>query len=113
LRPRIANTNLNEVTAIGYQALRLSTGGANTALGFQSLSSNTTGSNNTGIGYNTQTGNFSGSLILGLNAAATGNNQCVFGSSGTNAGAVAAEVNTSANVWNVRINGVAHKILLA
>ena len=32
---------------------------------------------------------------------------------GTPAGAVVAEVNASTAVWNVRINGIARKILLA
>jgi uncharacterized membrane protein len=45
--------------------------------------------------------------------AATDSNKFVVGTAAVNAGAVAAEVNTSANVWNVVINGVAQKILLA
>jgi hypothetical protein len=74
---------------------------------------NIVGSNNTALGHSTVSGNFSGSLILGQGATATANNQFVVGSVGTIAGAVTAEVNTSANVWNVIINGVARKILLA
>jgi hypothetical protein len=77
------------------------------------LSDNTSGHSNTALGSGTVSGNFTGSLILGRDATATANNQAVFGSSGTNAGSVAAEVNASANVWNVVINGVARKILLA
>jgi hypothetical protein len=46
-------------------------------------------------------------------ATPTGNNQFVVGTATRNAGAVTAEVNVSANVWNVIINGVARKILLA
>jgi trimeric autotransporter adhesin len=38
------------VTAIGYQALRLSTGNDNTAVGFAALTSNTTGIENTAVG---------------------------------------------------------------
>jgi uncharacterized membrane protein len=52
-------------------------------------------------------------VVLGRSAAATAANQFVVGSSTYNAGSVSAEVNTSANVWNVIINGVARKILLA
>jgi hypothetical protein len=43
---------------------------------------------------------------------ATGNNQAVFGSAGTNAGAVTTEAVTSDATWSVRINGTAYKILL-
>jgi uncharacterized membrane protein len=52
-------------------------------------------------------------VILGIDAQATASNQFVVGTATVNAGAVTAEVNTSANVWNVIINGVAQKILLA
>jgi hypothetical protein len=51
--------------------------------------------------------------MLGVTDTATGSNQMRFGSAGVNNGAVTAEVNASANVWNVFINGVAQKILLA
>jgi hypothetical protein len=77
------------------------------------LNGNTTGSGNSALGYNTQSGNFSNSVILGHSATATANNQFVVGSTGTNAGAVTTEVNVSTQVWNVVINGVARKILLA
>ena len=51
--------------------------------------------------------------MLGKDATATGNNQFVVGSTGTVAGAVTPAVNTSTQYWNVVINGVAQKILLA
>jgi hypothetical protein len=76
------------------------------------LGSNTTGSDNTAVGRNTQSGNFSGSLILGRDAVATANNQAVFGSAGYNAGAITTEVVVSDTTWSVRINGTAYKILL-
>jgi hypothetical protein len=101
-------------TAFGHGALQsTSSGGNNTAIGSSCLSGNSTGSENTSIGVSTSSGNFSGSVILGFLATATANNQFVVGSTSINAGTVAAEINTSANVWNVRINGVARKILLA
>jgi hypothetical protein len=126
----LANTSGTGITAIGHQALNSSTGNNNTGLGFQALlsnttgqsntavgvfalSGNTTGSNNTAVGNSTNSGNFTGSVILGSSATATGNNQFVVGTAAINAGAVTAEVNVSANVWNVVINGVARKILLA
>jgi hypothetical protein len=69
------------------------------------------GGNTTAVGENAQT-TFNGSVILGKDAAATGNNQFVVGSSGTNAGAVTTEVVVSDTTWSVRINGTAYKILL-
>jgi len=100
--------------AIGGGSLSTNTsGGGNTSVGFDSLNDNSTGNGNTSVGYNTKSGNFNGSLILGSGATATANNQAVFGSATTNAGAVTSEVNTSTQVWNVIINGVARKILLA
>jgi hypothetical protein len=50
---------------------------------------------------------------LGRDATATASNQFVVGSGAYPAGAVATEVNASSKVWNVIINGVAQKILLA
>lgn len=100
-------------TAIGNLALLFNYGNNNVAIGYQSLRLNTTATNNTAVGTNTASGNFSGSVILGNEATATADNQFVVGSSGTNAGTVTAEVNLSTNVWNVVINGVARKILLA
>lgn len=108
------NTSGDGITAIGGRALLSNTtGNYNTALGYSSLLSNTTGSSNTAIGVDTSSGNFTGSVILGRNATATANNQFVVGSSGINAGSVTTEVNVSTQVWNVIINGVARKILLA
>jgi hypothetical protein len=95
------NTAGTGITAIGYQALRLSTGNNNTALGFQAGDNITTGAGNVCIG--------SGAEPL----TATANNQFVVGSATTNAGSVTTESNLSLKVWNVIINGVAQKILLA
>jgi hypothetical protein len=107
------NTTGIQNTAIGRSAMENSTtGNANTAVGFAALYSNTTGIDNTGIGYFCESGNFNGSVILGRDAAATGNNQFVVGSAGTNAGAITTEVVVSDTTWSVRINGTAYKILL-
>ena len=51
--------------------------------------------------------------MIGVGDTATGNNQMRFGSVVIPNGAVNAEVNASSKVWNVFINGVAQKILLA
>jgi hypothetical protein len=97
----LTNTTGTGITAIGYQALRLSTGANNTALGFQAGDNITTGAGNVCIG--------SGAEPL----AATDSNQFVVGTATINAGAVTTESNLSLKVWNVIINGVAQKILLA
>jgi trimeric autotransporter adhesin len=110
----ITNTSGVENTAVGYASLRDNTiGGRNTAIGKSALLTNTTGSSNSALGQDTNSGNFDASVIIGRGATATASNQFVVGSAAYNAGAVTAEVNTSANVWNVIINGVAQKILLA
>lgn len=127
----INNTTGSRNTALGHAALYSNTvGNNNTALGC-GASYNTVGSNNTSVGYNagsnsyigsnniflgsesTATGNFSGSIAIGVDATITANNQFVVGSVATNAGSVTTESNTSSQVWNVVINGVARKILLA
>lgn len=101
-------------TAIGWESLVANTeGSSNTAIGLRAMKDNIIGSNNTVAGFSTNSGNWSGSVILGSRAIATADNQFVVGSSPVNAGLVSSEVNTSSNVWNVIINGVARKILLA
>jgi hypothetical protein len=89
------------------------TGSQNTAIGYYALGNNTTGSNNSALGRNTQTGNFSGSVILGRDATATGNNQFVAGSVAYPSGAVSTATAVQTKTWDVIINGVAQKILLA
>jgi hypothetical protein len=65
------------------------------------------------MGVSQYTGNYSNVLMLGVADVATGNNQARFGSAFSQNGAVATEANISSKVWNVFINGVAQKILLA
>jgi hypothetical protein len=106
------NTNSNN-TAVGYRSLNANTSGTtNVAVGVDSLSSNTTANNNTAIGYNTQTSNFSGSVILGSAAIATANNQFVVGSTTVNAGAIDTAAVTPTQRWKVKINGVDYYIAL-
>jgi len=110
-----ANTSVGRYnTAIGGGALlNNTTGETNTAVGNGALYDNATGQSNVSIGYFTRSANFSNSVIIGRSAVATGDNQFVIGSTTYNAGTVTTEVNTSSQVWNVVINGVARKILLA
>ena len=110
-----ASGSNNNNTAVGKDSLNAVTSGlSNTAIGSLSGKILTTGSNNIAIGYNQAFAtNTSGTIMIGVGDTATNSNQCRFGSATINAGTVAAEVNTSANVWNVFINGVARKILLA
>ena len=101
-------------TAIGVNALLSNTtGDNNTAIGVNALLGNTTGDNNTALGISTDSGNFDASIILGRDATATASNQFVSGSVGYPAGAVSVAAAAQTRTWDVIINGVAHKILLA
>ena len=100
-------------TCIGQSTYAFGSGSGNVVIGSGSLAL-TFGSttNNTAVGTAISCSN-SGCVLLGYGATSSANNQFVVGSAGSVAGSVVAEVNTSANVWNVLINGVARKILLA
>jgi hypothetical protein len=100
---------------VGYNSLSLASGSLfNTVIGAGACGTSTVGNGNTVVGYNAQAGTFGGSVVLGLDAAATGNNQFVIGSAGNNAGAVTTETTASSTrTWTVIINGVARKVLLA
>jgi trimeric autotransporter adhesin len=108
------NINGSGNTASGVSALlNNTTGSDNTASGLGALASNSTGSHNTAIGFNTGSGNFDASIILGQDATATASNQFVTGSVAYPAGAVNVATVTQTQTWDVIINGVPHKILLA
>ena len=89
------------------------TGIKNTSIGSGSMAANITGSNNSVLGYNQNCTDFSSVSMIGVSDTATASNQMRFGSSVVVNGVVATEVNASSKVWNVFINGVAQKILLA
>lgn len=74
----------NNIVALGYNGLRLSSGSTNISVGFDSLSSNTTGSDNTAIGYRVLYLNKTGSNNTGigdsaLNKNLSGDNNTGFG----------------------------------
>jgi hypothetical protein len=101
-------------TAVGEAALQSNTTGSNNiASGLAALANNTTGSDNTALGTSTDSGNFDASIILGRDATATASNQFVSGSVTYPAGAVSVAAAAQTRTWDVIINGVAHKILLA
>jgi len=127
------NNSAGNNTAVGSNSLKLNESGeGNTAVGSFSLQNNkfgnyntaigsnaggnNTGDGNTFLGYDTQGGSMfhNYNVVIGYSAAAPpADNQFVVGSITQNAGAVTNEVNASTKVWNVYINGVAQKILLA
>lgn len=112
--PMLFNTTGKNNIAIGTITLfNNTTGRDNIAIGVATGNGNTTGQYNIMIGSDIDNQNFSRCVILGKQAQATADNQFVVGSIGTPAGSVTTESNTSSQVWNVRINGIARKILLA
>ena len=108
----LSNTVGIQNTSVGNNSLSYNQNGSNnTAIGCQALNYNT-GSTNTAVGSNTSSGNFDGSIILGVDASATANNQFVVGSTGTTAGVITVESLTPTVSWTVKINGVDYKIPL-
>jgi hypothetical protein len=101
-------------TALGQEAgINVSTGLGNTFIGPQTGNATTTGNYNIFIGLAAgYTGNFTSTCVLGQGSP-TANNQMVIGEVGSEFGTVAAQVNTSTKYWEVTINGVVQKILLA
>jgi hypothetical protein len=89
-----SNTTGTGVTAIGYRALRLSTGSNNTAVGFEALIRNTTGSLNSTLGLGAGRGITTGvhNVSIGSYSVWTGNSSfsnavgtyALFNSSGSN-----------------------------
>jgi len=107
------NISGNSNTALGVSSLQNTTSSDNTAIGISALSANTTGEGNSALGANVNSGNFSHSVILGRQATATASNQFVVGSASYNSGAVTTASAAQTKTWDVIINGVAEKILLA
>jgi hypothetical protein len=109
-----ASSSGSRNVAIGGNAMQLSssTAGNNIAIGYRSMVTDN-GSSNTAVGTETFAGGFSGSVILGREAAATASNQFVVGSASYNAGAVNSTTDVPATfLWSVRINGTNYKILM-
>ena len=109
-----STVNGTQNTAIGFASGGYAVATTkNTSVGSLSLWQNVLGNYNTTLGFNTQATDFNECIVLGADASATASNQFVVGSAGRPAGAVTTETNTSTKVWNVVINGVPVKILLA
>jgi hypothetical protein len=108
----LTNGELNVGIGSSAAAAGIATYG-NTAVGAQAMYPNITGHRNTVVGLQASSTNFNESVVLGAFAQATGDNQFVIGSPSAPVGQVVTEANTSTKVWNVIINGVAYKILLA
>lgn len=127
------NIEGNANVAVGSNTLyACNIGNNNTAIGSSALDALTEGNNNIGIGHNA--GNVemgTSNIFIGVNTALhhaddnynvvigygaiapTGDNQFVIGTAANNVGSVSTEANASSRVWNVTINGVNRKILLA
>ena len=73
---------------------------------------NTTGSYNISIGINSQSSNYSNSIILGKGACATGNSQFVLGSYATPIGNVSSDVESPTHSMEILLNGSIYRILL-
>jgi hypothetical protein len=110
-----SNASGSNNVVVGYNSLSLTSVSLfNTVIGAESCNSGPIGVGNTVVGYGAQAGAFGGSVVLGVDAAATGSNQFVIGSTAYNAGAVTTETTVSSSkTWTVIINGVARKVLLA
>lgn len=108
----LTTTGYNNVALGDSSLFNNTTGICNTAIGRESLSYQTTAQGNTAVGYATNSNNFSNSIILGREAAATASNQFVIGSGTYNAGTIATETITPNRTWTVRINGANYKIPL-
>ena len=109
-----STVNGTQNTAIGFASGGYAVATTkNTSVGALSLWQNVIGNYNTTLGFNTQATDFNECIVLGADASATASNQFVVGAAGRPAGAVTTETNTSTKVWNVVINGVPVKILLA
>ena len=109
-----SNTNGSSNTAFGAYSLSSNLSGIkNIGIGAGALNDNTTGEGNISLGFYTQSGDYNYSIILGYQATATENNQFVVGSSIQNAGSVVTAAAAQTKYWNVIINGVPQRILLA
>jgi hypothetical protein len=88
-------------TYLGYQALNSNTGANNTAVGYQSLYSNTTATNNTAVGYQAGYSNTTGAITAVGYFAAKGNTTGVGNSA---FGIHSLEKNTTGN-YNTALGG--------
>jgi hypothetical protein len=113
LAGNIIGTGRNN-TIVGSGGLfATTTGSFNVSIG-SDTTAGATDSSNTMLGHNVQAVNHDGCVVLGREAIATGSNQFVVGSIGTNAGAVTPTGDLPCQfLWNVKINGTDYNIMIA
>jgi len=137
-----SSTTASFNTALGYNSLKSNTAGSqNVAIGYSAGSTVTTGYGNVLLGHNVtglptgntsisigansavrtsgitigsgSVSNFNNTIVIGTSAISTAANQIVIGSSSVPVGTVTTESLSSTKTWEIIINGVSHKILLA
>ena len=111
---RVTTGNFNSAVGSGV-LFNVSTGTSNTGIGYAAGGSITVGSHNTFLGAfsGADAGNISGSIVIGRDARTTASNQFVVGSTTYNAGTVVTAAQSQTKYWEVVINGVTQRILLA
>jgi hypothetical protein len=120
-------TGIDNVIIGSGSGAAITSGSSNVVIG-KSIDANATGNNNTligkaitNLGTNNNTiigslqngGGFNGLTMIGISDTATANGQMRFGSASSPAGSTAVSSSVSSKYWNVFINGVAERILLA
>ena len=108
------NSSGSENAMFGFRAsATMSSGSRNTAIGAYTTEGASSGNDNTVVGYRATHANNNACVVLGRAATATASNQFVVGSSSYNAGTVVTASQTQTRYWEVVINGVTERILLA
>jgi hypothetical protein len=99
--------------AIGTACVNASEMGQNSVHIGQENSQTATGSNNTSIGSFGNTSIYSNCITIGTRAEAQSDNDVAIGSSSYPVGTITAYTGASAETWEITINGVTKKIMLA
>lgn len=114
-----SNVSGDQNTCIGNRAgVSVVSGSGNTFLGSKTgegpaFAGSNTGSDNIVIGKWSDHKNFSNTVVIGIEANATADSQFVVGSGLNPLGTIAAYTGAAAETWEVLINGVTKRIMLA